>query len=133
MPESLVYLLFVLGVVLVISAVARHERLGEVEKPDGLSAGERLRLGLYRYRRGGFIIGLMVLLLVWFEVSSPSTLWTTPKSQAPQHRHESKRSSASAYSSLRASRSNCPAIGRRPISKEYRYPNSDLTWHNDAA
>ncbi|MAF39404.1 MAG: hypothetical protein CL696_11120 [Chloroflexi bacterium] len=74
MPESLVYLLFVLGVVLVISAVARHERLGEVEKPDGLSAGERLRLGLYRYRPGGFIIGVMVLLLVWFEVSSPSTL-----------------------------------------------------------
>ncbi len=81
MPESLVYLLFALGVVLVIGAVARPKRLGEVEKPDDLSAGERLRLGLYRYRQGGFIIGVMVLLLVWFEVSSPST----PDSPASDH------------------------------------------------
>ncbi len=79
MPESLVYLLFALGAVLVIGAIARPNRLAKVERPDGLSAGERLRLGLYRYRRGGFIIGTMVLLLVWFESSSTST----PDSAAP--------------------------------------------------
>ena len=79
MPESLVYLLFALGAVLVIGAIARPNRLAKVERPDGLSASERLRLGLYRYRRGGFIIGTMVLLLVWFEISSPST----PDSTAP--------------------------------------------------
>ena len=69
MPESLLYLLFALGAVLVIGAIARANRLGEAERPEGLLPGERVRRGLYRYRRGDFIIGLMV----WFEISSPST------------------------------------------------------------
>ena len=79
MPESLVYLLFALGAVLVIGSIARPNGSGEAERPEGLDAGERLRRGLYRYRRGGFIIGLMVILLVWFEINSPST----PDSTAP--------------------------------------------------
>ena len=84
MPESLVYLLFALGVVLVIGAIARPSRLAKVERPDGLTVGERIRLGLFRYRRGGFIIGTMVLLLVWFEISSPSTPGSTAPDPAAQ-------------------------------------------------
>jgi len=79
MPNSIVYLLFALGVVLVIGGIARPSRLAKVEKSDGLGSGERLRLGLYRHRGAGLIIGTMVILLLWFEVSSPST----PDSSAP--------------------------------------------------
>ncbi len=100
MPESLVYLLFALGAVLVIGAIARPNRLAKVERPDGLSAGERLRLGLYRYRRGGFIIGTMVLLLVWFEISSPSTPDPTaldPAAESPTAENVGHRIFESAY------------------------------------
>ncbi len=84
MPESLVYLLFALGAVLVIGSIARPNRLGEAETSEGLDAGERLRRGLYRYRRGGFIIGLMIILLVWFEINSSSKPESTAQDPAAQ-------------------------------------------------
>ena len=69
MPESAVYLLFALGAVLVVGGIVRPHQLGAAAKPGGLRIRDRLRLGLLRYRRPGFVIGVIAVGLLWYVVS----------------------------------------------------------------
>lgn len=80
MPESLVYLLFAMGAVLLIGGIARPHRLGESKTTPGLRARDRFRTGLFRYRRAVLILGAIGAGLVWYAGNTPST----PDTAAPE-------------------------------------------------
>ena len=85
MPESLVYLLFAMGVVLLIGGIARPYRLGESKTTPGLSARDRFRTVLFRYRRAVLILGVIVAGLVWYAGNTPST--PAPDDPEPEARY----------------------------------------------
>ena len=67
------YLLFAMGVVLLIGGIARPHRLGKAENTAGLRTRDRLRMGFFRYRHAWLILGAMVVGLVWYAGNEPST------------------------------------------------------------
>ena len=69
MPDSAVYLLFALGAVLLVGGIVKPHRLGNAANPGGLRIRDRLRLGLFRYRRPGLVLGVIVAGLLWYVVS----------------------------------------------------------------
>lgn len=84
MPQLVVYLLVALGAVLVIGGFAKPRRFDSTVKMIDLRIEDRLRLGLYQYRRAGLILGAMIIGLAWYGGNAPSLPDSTKPSAATQ-------------------------------------------------
>ena len=86
MPESVAYLLFAVGAVLVIGGFTKPQMISGAENTTDLRIEDRLRLALNQYRRAGIIIGALIFGLGWYgssASSSPDSLGLGTSTQSP--------------------------------------------------
>lgn len=86
MPESVAYLLFAVGAVLVIGGFTKPQMIDGAENTSGLSIEDRLRLALHQYRRAGIILGAIIFGLGWYgnsASSSPDSPGPEPATRSP--------------------------------------------------
>lgn len=79
MPVSVVYLLILLGAILVIRGFSEPQRVEFAVKKSKLRIQDWIHIGLHQYRRGGIVLGAMIIGLGVYGSSA-----SLPESKAPE-------------------------------------------------
>ena len=79
MPVSVVYLLILLGAILVVRGFSEPQRVEFAVKKSKLRIQDWIHIGLHQYRRGGIVLGAMIIGLGVYGSSA-----SLPESEAPE-------------------------------------------------